>query len=789
VLVGERPASPPAPLGAIAAAWRARGRTAARQARDLGRAGITRSRKWAAANTLQPTWLPPRWRHPAMGYLLAIAGTALAAGLTLGLLMWFPMFRFPSALFLLVTVLIAVSFGAGPSLVAALLGAVLVLYFIVPPGFSLVLRAPADAVSFALYLSIALLISILPSQTARSRDEAQRAQAAARQAQDEAVGRAEQLRITFEAVADAVALYDAELRLLNYNTAFLQLFGYEDEPDIMRWPVERRYAQSSIQDLQGHMVPLDQLPQARALRGEVSVGPGAVDLRMRTRTGRTVEVSATAAPVPGASGAIVGAVAIFRDVTERRRLERRTEEALAALLEMAAVLVASAPSEGPPAPAAAAVEGGDAGQEAASKLSLPARQAAREVAVLTRRVLGCARVAITAVDSATEVMRPLAVVGLTPEEEAHLWATWPEHARLSDSVHQPQIWRLRAGEIVTMDLGEAGPDAPGNPYGARSVLVAPGLLAGELACLLTADYGSEPHVYSPQEQALARGVTQLIALIIERERLIAERAQAEARALALRAATEQMDQFLSVASHELRTPLTSMKLNVQIAAKRARRLLTRVHAAASQPVERAAPDVEALAAALQRAEGAIGRQERLVSDLLDVSRIQSGSLEYRVAPLDVAALAREAVEEQVAAYPERAITLRVPEVPVIVEGDGDRIRQVLANYLTNALRYAPAEQLIAVRVAAEEGAGLVRVSVRDQGPGVAASEQARVWERFHQSPGVSSNGSGVGLGLGLFISREIVARHGGQVGIVSDIGQGAEFWFTLPLAGETGSRS
>ncbi len=114
--------------------------------------------------------------------------------------------------------------------------------------------------------------------------------------------------------------------------------------------------------------------------------------------------------------------------------------------------------------------------------------------------------------------------------------------------------------------------------------------------------------------------------------------------------------------------------------------------------------------------------------------------------------------------------------------DADRIRQALTNYLTNALKFSPADQPIKIYL--EVSNAQARVSVQDKGSGIPAFEQSRIWERFQQGqrqPG----GSGGELGLGLYITRAIIQQHRGQVGIESHSGKGSTFWFTLPLAAET----
>ncbi len=191
---------------------------------------------------------------------------------------------------------------------------------------------------------------------------------------------------------------------------------------------------------------------------------------------------------------------------------------------------------------------------------------------------------------------------------------------------------------------------------------------------------------------------------------------------------------------------------------------------------------------LNRTDRQTLRLDRLVGDLLDVSRIQAGNLDLRLEPCDLAGVVREAVEEQRASWPERRLTLALPAGPIAVMADDDRIGQVVTNYLTNALKYSPAREPVAVMVRVEQarakrGQPRVRVQVRDLGPGLLTDEQARIWERFHRAPGITlQSGSGVGLGLGLYIAKTIVERHGGTVGVESAPEAGSTFWFTLPLA-------
>lgn len=256
---------------------------------------------------------------------------------------------------------------------------------------------------------------------------------------------------------------------------------------------------------------------------------------------------------------------------------------------------------------------------------------------------------------------------------------------------------------------------------------------------------------------------------------IHERKQHE---LALREAKRRMDEFLGIASHELKTPLTAIKTSIQLA----ERYLKKITPSREEDV------VIGRLGETQELLRRTGRQvdviNRLVSDLVDISRIDADKLALRLhpEPCDVATIVREVVEVQRRVISSRAIHLKISTrkaLPVLA--DVDRVAQVLANYLSNAHKYSPPERPIEVSLHVKEG--VVRVSVRDEGPGLPPDEQKRVWERFYRAEGIENQGSsGIGLGLGLYISRMIIEQHHGQVGVESAPGKGSTFWFTLPLA-------
>jgi two-component system CheB/CheR fusion protein len=244
--------------------------------------------------------------------------------------------------------------------------------------------------------------------------------------------------------------------------------------------------------------------------------------------------------------------------------------------------------------------------------------------------------------------------------------------------------------------------------------------------------------------------------------------QAEARAEVERL-DQLKDEFLALASHELRTPLTTMKGYAQ--------LLERLVGNQSDT-----PDREQRIGRLARQfNDKVNRLQRLVEDLVDVGRLQSGRLVLNTEPVDLADMLTHAVEEAGMLSNEHTIELHLPRsgAQLIVEGDRMRLTQVVLNLIQNALTHAVDSKRIDVRLS--RVSNRARIQVQDYGPGIAPDMQAELFTRFYQGRSPQQSRSG-GLGLGLFIARQIVEQHAGTIGVQSTLGEGATFTVLLPLS-------
>jgi PAS domain S-box-containing protein len=561
-----------------------------------------------------------------------------------------------------------------------------------------------------------------------------------RQLEREARALAAQLQATFDAMTDAVLVYDPVGHVLRLNPAARMLIGVVDEAAEVAFStlsIAERWAQSAFRSLDGQPLPLEAFPAARLLRGEVLTPSQRQDVRMMSPDGHERVLSFTGGPMRDAAGKLLGYVSVGRDITARWQLEQQVRFQ-ATLLERTHDAIFVWELGGP-------LVFWNQGAEL-----LFGYRADEALGQDTRALLR------------TGLPEPAADFDARLQHEGEWVGELTDITRDGDVVDV--LSRLQVVHLE--ELASSG---------------------------LRGDVGSPAHLLVCET---ARDIT-------ERKRLQRAREEAEARELATREVNQHLDEFFTVAAHDIRNPVGVVKGNIQLAQRRFAKLQALATGTVARSGGSTAPGTasaggnrdasdelaarfEAVHVSLVAAEASTDRLIRLTGQLFDVARARTGTLELELAPGDLVSLVREQVAAQQLATPERTIELDLPadRQMVMVLADADRLSQVLANYLTNALKYSAEDK--PVTVAVEVAAGLAVVWVRDHGPGLPWEEQSQIWELFHRAPGVhvqSRLGTTVGsLGLGLHICKRIVELHpGGRVGVESEVGHGSTFWFRLPL--------
>ncbi|WP_134091255.1 PAS domain S-box protein [Olivibacter sp. XZL3] len=256
----------------------------------------------------------------------------------------------------------------------------------------------------------------------------------------------------------------------------------------------------------------------------------------------------------------------------------------------------------------------------------------------------------------------------------------------------------------------------------------------------------EPGKFSLHHESLISNITAQAAVALDNSRLFEE----------VKALNAKKDEFIALASHELKTPLTSVYGYLQLLAK--------------------GPDSKMTSLFVDKGLKQLDKLNKLVSELLDVSKIEAGKLQFNTEFFDLNELLHETVEAFSFSINSHRIILDAQETPVYIKADKERIEQVIINFLSNAVKYSPDADRVWVGCKRKEGS--VEISIKDKGIGLTPSQQQKIFTRFYRA----DNTSGIsGLGIGLYLSREIVERHAGTIQLTSEYGKGSEFVISLPL--------
>lgn len=310
---------------------------------------------------------------------------------------------------------------------------------------------------------------------------------------------------------------------------------------------------------------------------------------------------------------------------------------------------------------------------------------------------------------------------------------------------------FRAGQTV-LRQEDAGPVIKGRER-RRDFLGVPLLVSGR--CVGSIAFGRFGGPSFPSEHIqLAEFVAWHVGQLLENRRLSRRIASLEAQ----RELTRMQDDFISTVSHELRTPLGFIKGYV-----------TTLLREDTEWDEASRDDF------LKIIDDEADRLCELIDNLLDSSRLESGTLSMTFEPARLGPVVRAMIQRVEGANPEIEVITDMPDDLPILEIDSTRIAQVLDNFLSNATKYAPGATVY-IKIAVDDER--VRVEVKDEGPGIPQEYLPHLFERFYRIPDKSA---ARGTGLGLYICRKIIDAHDGEIGVESIVGEGASFFFTLPV--------
>jgi signal transduction histidine kinase/CHASE3 domain sensor protein len=533
-------------------------------------------------------------------------------------------------------------------------------------------------------------------------------------------------------MSDGVMLVDKEGKSVFINPAGQRLLGGGQ----VGVPITQHADVYRLKNENGEPIDLKELPAAQALATAKPVD----DVTVIVANGeKQTALSVSATPL-NEDGKIAGAIVTFRDITERQRLEGE----LQVQAERAQILA-------------------DAGAFFSSNID-PV-WVTQAIAERVAEVLGdWAAVILKSPDSGE-----LRVAAIHHRDMASLGLAWSYVYRQPLMVGEGIIGQVVSTGYPSLiaNVGSSASRGVSDQQNVTSyhtptmqlasLLVLPLRTRRETLGALVIAANDPERRMTDEKLPLAEVLAERAALAIENAKLYTEQVEARRKVEDL---SRLKDEFLSIASHELRTPVTSIKGYTQLA----KTLIRENDLGTSE---------EYLDIALDQ----IDRMSRLILELLDVSRIETGKLEIRREPIRWTTFVREVVHRHHTAVSDRRFHVNMPSTDTTIAGDRDRLEQVLGNLLENAVKYSPDGSEIFVSV--EDRGDQVITSVCDRGMGIPKDELNQVFERFHRGRQVSSTNYG-GLGLGLYITKQIVERHGGTIWVESKEGSGTTFHFSLP---------
>ena len=566
-----------------------------------------------------------------------------------------------------------------------------------------------------------------------------------------ALERKNELETIFNAITDGVIVYDEQEYILRSNRAANHLLGIEMQPVELNNTLRPSWrATYHLRDAHGYPFSHEHLPLKRLLSGERLLAKQAVTVHLHTLDDRDVQLSITGAPLYNQQGHLYGAVCVFRDVTIRKHMERRIE-ILEVLLQIVQLLVKSSAQKDQ--------------MVTLDDPTLAIQQIESNILVLAQRLLGCSHAVIIGIHQNTHILFPLALTGYSSEQEQRLRSDLTG-AHLSSLINDP-------GKVALLEKQESLPFlitqspllpslSPMNSF--PNCYMVPIHVTHDLIGLLGITFLEGVSTLDAGNIALITAINKLCALALQYEQQITERDLLTAAKIFLNEQLEQVNKmqsdFISVVSHEFRTSLTTIEGFSD---------LLRSEEYPSEDVKEYARDIYADAI----------RLHRMVTDLLDVEQMKKGEVQLCVVWVDMSTLLTTIVKHMELVSTHHTLHLSLDEKLPQLEGDPEKLIQVITNLLSNAIKYSPMGGDILIK-SSREGES-VHVSIQDHGIGIAPEFIESIFTPYHRVNSTSTRYI-QGTGLGLSLVREIILLHEGKIWVESTPGQGSTFHFSLPLS-------
>ena len=697
--------------------------------------------------------------------------------------------------------------GYQPAALVAIVGYVASAYLFIAPRGELGLTTFANVVGLIAYAFTCLLIILIGEATRRARGQA--------------AERGELLQVTLHSIGDAVITTDIEGRVTSLNPVAETLTGWPKAAAIGK-PLE-----TVFRIVDEHRREPAESPATRALRHGAVVGlANHTILIAQDGSERTIDDSA--APIRDDQGRVSGCVLVFRDVSDKRRLERQAASRLvdarmlASIVESSDDAIVSKSLDGIIQSWNAAAErvfGYTADQAVGKHISLvipPDRIAEEDYIIaslragrrvdhfVTERVRSDGRrihVSLTISPVKDEAGNVIGASKIVRDVTQQRLAEDRERKLMADAVASNAKFRALFDQgallVVILDVdgtivesnrrslegcGYAREQAVGRPFWEGPWWAASAALIDQVrTAVAEAAAGTIVRAELPYFVADGGGRSIDITILPVRDETgrvlflaatgsdVTARRELEDDLRKLAADLSEVDrrknEFLATLSHELRNPLAPLRNMVEV-------------------LQRAEGDPETVRRALDTMERQLGQLVRLVDDLLDLNRITHDRIELRKARVDVAAIVRDVVHAARPLTDEMGhdVQVDVPAEPLYVHGDAVRLTQVFGNLLNNSSKYTPRGGTIFVTV--QQRADVAEISFVDNGIGIAADQLERIFEMFVQADRTTEVAQ-AGLGIGLTLANRLVQLHDGSIEASSDgAGHGSKFVVRLPIAAE-----